>query len=588
MRYVAVDFETEAIQGNPILKPPRPVGVAIYEEGNEPTYTGDFSVVSNLWADGSVKLIFHNAPFDTRVAEKHLGLAIPDWSRIHDTQYLLYLDDPYAKSLSLKPAAERYLGLPPEEQDELHQWILANVSGATHKNAGAFISLAPMELIARYAKGDVIRTVELFKKLHPTVPTEAYDRERQLSPILVQATQRGICVQRDVLEQDTARCADALAEADNRVRRILGKEINVGSTDELGRALFEADLVTEWVLTPTGKRSTAKKNIVGRIKNKELEELILYRSTMETCVGTFMRPWLGFSQEDNRLHPEWHQTRNDDDNGKFSGTRTGRMSCGNPNMQNPPNTLDLPTPEGLVPLPDMRSYLLPEEGHIWLKRDFSQQELRILAHFEEGALFQAYKENPNLDPHSMAKEMILQTTGQDFERKHVKITAFQIVYGGGPKAIASQVGCSLEEATRLRNAYLAAFPGVGQLMNLTKRRGEVGQPIKTWGGRVYYVEPPRMVNGYRRTFAYKLLNYLIQGSAADQTKKCIIDWHSSGTEAVYLAAVHDDINISAPVETWHDEMQNLKEVMNQDLFDVPMLSEGFAGLSWGSVEGVVE
>lgn len=584
MRRVAVDFETEAIVGNPIWQPPKPIGVAVYEYGSDPVYTTDFSIVDNLWADPSVELVFHNAPFDTRVAQVHLGLPIPYWNRVHDTQFLLFLDDPYSKSLALKPAAERYLAMPNDEQDELHDWIVANIAGATAKSAGAFISLAPMALVSRYAKGDVTRTLGLFNKLHPNTATEAYDRERKLSPILVSSTARGVRVDRETLARDAEVCAQFVHEADRRIQQILGKEFNVGSTAQLGDALYEADMVTEWVLTPTGQRSTAKKNIKGRIKDKELERLIEYRSTAETCVGTFMRPWVELASQDGRVHPEWHQTR-DNEEGSFSGTRTGRMSCSDPNLQNPPNVLDIETPQGFPPLPVLRKYLLPEEGHVWLKRDFSSQEVRILAHFEEGALAEAYRADPSLDPHEMARGLIIENTGLDFPRKKVKITGFQIIYGGGPNAIAGQVGCPLEEATTLRNAYLASMPGVKTLQGITKRRGDAGQPIRTWGGRYYFVEPPKMVRGQRRNFSYKLLNYLIQGSAADQTKQCIIDWHERyNCDSVLLAAVHDEINISAPKDSWQHEMRQLKAAMNQDLFDVPMLSEGFVGPSWGEVE----
>ncbi len=94
-----------------------------------------------------------------------------------------------------------------------------------------------------------------------------------------------------------------------------------------------------------------------------------------------------------------------------------------------------------------------------------------------------------------------------------------------------------------------------------------------------------MVGGQRRSFSYKLLNYLIQGSAADQTKQCIIDWYKRYNKTgELLAAVHDEINISVPEEHVLPEMENLKNAMNQDLFDVPMLSEGFIGDSWGTVE----
>jgi DNA polymerase I-like protein with 3'-5' exonuclease and polymerase domains len=249
---------------------------------------------------------------------------------------------------------------------------------------------------------------------------------------------------------------------------------------------------------------------------------------------------------------------------------------------NVPTEFEQDIPPDLPPLPFMREFLLPEEGHVWLKRDFSSQEVRIAGHFEDGPLCRAYNENPRLDPHSMAHGMILSTTGKDYPRKHVKITGFQILYGGGAPAISQGVGCSLEEAALLKTSYFQAMPGLYQLIQDVTALGRSGQPITTWGGRKYYTE--KSAKFPSRDFSYKLTNYLIQGSAADQTKQCIIDWETAQSDAVFLATVHDELNISAPVDNWKEHMAFLREVMNRDRLDVPMLSEGFVGENWHDIE----
>lgn len=115
-------------------------------------------------------------------------------------------------------------------------------------------------------------------------------------------------------------------------------------------------------------------------------------------------------------------------------------------------------------------------------------------------------------------------------------------------------------------------------------------PIVTWGGREYFKEPAKIIKGSRRTFEYKLLNYLIQGSAAEQTKQCMIDWYSRiGEQQVpdeFLIQVHDELNISAPEDNWKESMVVLKETMDQDLFDVPARSEGFMGPNWADIKEV--
>jgi len=169
-----VDFETAAIVGNPLVSPPSPLasadwpsaGVAVWVPGEDPWFeiiTPEIiEFLRHLWSD--YQLLFHNAPFDLRVAEHWLGLPFPPWYRVHDTQYLVFHYNPYGE-LALKPASEEILGLDPEERDELHDWIVTNVPGATKKHAGAYISKAPIELVRKYAIGDVVRTRKLFEHI---------------------------------------------------------------------------------------------------------------------------------------------------------------------------------------------------------------------------------------------------------------------------------------------------------------------------------------------------------------------------------------------------------------------------------------
>jgi DNA polymerase I-like protein with 3'-5' exonuclease and polymerase domains len=250
-----------------------------------------------------------------------------------------------------------------------------------------------------------------------------------------------------------------------------------------------------------------------------------------------------------------------------------------PNFQNLPNEFPEP-PAGKLSLPLLRSYLLPEEGHIWLKRDFSSQEMRIMAHFAEGKLFEAYRQDPATDPHDLVRGIIKDLLDVDMPRKYVKITGFGIMYGRGVPNLSEALGVDQEEGRRVRDAYFTALPEVRTLSNQCRNRGRAGRPIRTWGGRLYYTEP-----NPDRDLSYKLLNYLIQGSAADQTKQSIIDWESSRAETdVFLATVHDEINISAPVADAVGAMQRLRESMDKLRFDVPFMSEGYKGSNWAEIE----
>lgn len=595
---IVLDTETEAIVGNPVAFPPIAHGLAYIVPGHEPGYlhwrtekantkwstVGDF--LDNI-LNSNEPILFHNAAFDLSVLKAAFPIAPWDRltpERVHDTMFQLFLADPYAPSLSLKPSAERYLGVVPEERDLLTEWIVSHVPEATRKSAGAYIVRAPVEYIAPYAIGDVTRTLGLYEHFKDKVPQEPYDRERFLMPILMEGSRRGIRVNRPALEACLDRSMAALATADDRVRATLqAPGLDVSSGACLVDACEKAGIVKpdDWIRTPTGEKSTAKGNLEAVIPDQQLLALLKYRSSLSTCIGTFMTSWLDLSAGTGRLHPEWNQVRTHE-KGKY-GTRTGRLSCSNPNLQNVPTEFDQEIPEGLPPLPFMRQFLLPEEGHFWAKRDFSSQEIRIAAHFEDGPLLAAYKADPNLDPHEMARLMILELCHKSFSRKHTKITGFQIIYGGGANAISNNVGCPYHEAQDLKNAYLTAMPGIKELSNDTSRRGRAGLPIRTWGGREYYREVSAKFP--ERDFSYKLLNYLIQGSAADQTKQCIIDWNKTRYPGSrFVATVHDEINISVPMDEWQDHMEHLREIMNADRLDCPMLSDGFIGENWHEIE----
>jgi DNA polymerase-1 len=478
-----------------------------------------------------------------------------------------------------------------DEQSDLYRWIASNVPGATLKNAGAFISHAPADLVGRYAIGDVVRTRHLFdllkKQIDDLEMNAAYDRERKLMPTLVYGTKDGIRLDRDTLEYHETVYTKALDRAKGTIHTIVGVHPD-DSNEAFADGLDRIGAVSEWILTPTKKRSFAKGNI--HISHPELKAVYEYAGALETCLSTFIRPWLEYSRLDGRIHPNWNQVRQARTDRDSKGTRTGRLSSDGPNFQNVPNEFrdrtghPLVIPEGLVPLPVMRRYCLPEEGHVWLKRDFSSQEIRILAHFEDGTLCEAYRINPDLDPHEMARQIINTLVGVLYARKDVKITGFGIIYGIGARGLSIQLGQPQDDAYRIKEAYLTAMPGVRNLMDSVQRRGRNNQPIRTWGGRLYYSEPSKVIEGRLRDFHYKLLNYLIQGSAADQTKEAINDWRDARRwNHIFVATVHDEINLSAPREEASEAMRLLREAMDADRFDVPFRSEGFMGDNWADL-----
>ena len=587
MKLVAVDFETDGIESRPDY-PPIPRGVAIQREGSVGHYHKENArtlkqLLTPMWNDHKVGLVFHNSSFDLAVATEKLGLPMPHWSRIYDTLFLAFLTDPFAKTLSLKPSSEHYLGMPPDEQADVRDWILENVPEArrSKKNWGKWIARAPFNLLSPYAIGDTDRTLKLHARLSTEAVAEAYRRERRIVGPLTENSATGIRCDLARLKADLAKYERALLATDRRVYKLLGRTFNVDSGEELADALEAAGKATGFHVTATGRRSVSKGSLADAITCPEVKALLQYRSQLDTCLSTFLRPWVMMGEASGgRIHFDWFQTRGD----TGGGARTGRLSS-SPNVQNIPKELPAKAPRGLPDLPLLRTYLLPEEGHVWVRKDYSQQELRMLAHFAEGSLAQMYRDNPKVDIHQIIADAL---TGMGFvfkdPRRVAKTLAFSLLYGMGLAELALRLACSVEQAKAIKEAYLRIVPGIAAVNAQLKQRSKAGEPYHTWGGREYYCEPPRIVEGRLRTFEYKMLNYLIQGSSADVTKEAMGELFDAGLPGRFLCSVHDEINWSVPAARQKKTIAAIHDIMRSVKTDIPMESETEVGASWGTLQ----
>lgn len=638
-----IDFETMPIEDPPNY-PPEPVGVSIMKWGKEPTYyawghlaSGNgykyergkkpkacdaraeaATALRTAYESGSV--LFHNAKFDLDVAEEFFSLRVPSWERIHDTLLLLFLHDPNERELGLKPASERLLKMPPDERDAVAEWLVENqpVNGMklspkpkSEKYAGAYVAYAPAEIVAEYANGDVIRTARLFdltwKDIVDDGMSDAYDRERRLLPILLDNERTGVRVDLDRLGKDVGAYGRQFEQLEDWVRkRLNAPELEVTSGKQLADAMLAAGVATVagLGLTPGGQVATNKAALEAGVTDVVLKAALRHHGYLKTMLTTFMRPWFATARVSNGLiFTSWNQVKNGDESG-LVGTRTGRLSS-TPNFQNIPNQerqprlfkqhepdrkkaeLLPPVPvKGLSPLPLVRSYVIPyEPGHILIDRDYSQQEPRILAHFEDGPMLDMYLEDPWIDFHDSAKAELLRVFHKDYPRKTVKNTNLGLIYGQGVGLLAEKSGVTVEEARELKAAILRLYPGLDGMNKAMKARARAGEPIRTWGGRVYFCEKPRIVNGRVQTYEYKLVNTLIQGSAGDCTKEAIINYHDiAPRHHLLLLNVHDQLVGSVPKEELVTGMEFLRQAMEMVEFDVPMLSEGVFGYNWSDLK----
>lgn len=632
---IVLDFETWPIKRRPDY-PPHPAGIAIrwpgevgsyyacqHPTGNNCTPEEALEALARAWHHPLPKL-FHNAKFDVAVAVEKLGLPMLPWEMIHDTMFSAFLCDPHASQLGLKLLAEKHLGLPPEERDAVADWVLAHkaqllqtypwnrkinkktgqpVDNIAPSDVGAWIFAAPGDVVGPYAVGDLDRTLGLHEYLWPVVQDNgmgaAYDRERRLMPILLENERIGIRVDVERLEEEMTEPLrgywQQMHYTEDWMRRELrASGLNFDADADVASVLLERGIVPadNWQTTKDGSMSMSKDNLRPEHftgpGGAQLASALGYRNRLKTCLTMFMRPWLEQAQQNGGyISTNWNQTRGND-----GGTRTGRPSTSDPNLLNVSKSWDgrddgyvHPAFLGVSPLPLCRKYLGPDEGEEFLHRDFDGQELRIFAHGEQGALWQAFNEDPALDPHKMVGEQMMLVSGREIDRTKVKGLNFQGIYGGGVNALQLKLRISRTEAQELKSFHKAALPGLGILNEEIKRVILRGDAIRTTGGRLYFAEPAGWSKKHRRhmDYLYKLINYYCQGSAADLTKEVLIQWHSAkDRSARFLVTVYDEINVSSERGSAAvRQMRLLKEIMEEDRLSVPMRSSPKHGPTWG-------
>lgn len=623
-----IDFESLPIRDRP-RHPPIPVGVALrvegrsrylafgHPDGNTSTWEDARRELGKVYESGR-PLLFHGAKFDVEVAEVHMEMPRLSWGRYHDTLPALFLSDPRAENFKLKDAAERLLGHKPDERDALVDWLVEHQpvpgkklskSPNSDNYAGAYVAYCPPSLTGPYAVGDVDRTFDiakvLFKEIEARGMTEPYDRERQLLLYLMEMEQQGVRVHLDKLRTDVGRYTNELVKLEDWLRKKLraSSELNLDSGPQLADALIKAGIARkeDFGVTPkTGKMQTNKEALTAAVHDPQILAVLTYRAQLGTCLKTFMRPWLETAEESRGfIYTEWHSTRRDRGEGGV-GARTGRFSS-TPNFGNIPNEFSplftgpldkdktLPkAPYNLQALPTVRSYIAPyADGDVLIDRDYSQQEPRILAHYEDGHLCKTYNDDPWVDYHDTAKAKLLEY-GLDLPRKKVKIINLALIYGMGLGLMSEKTGLSVEEVKKVKAGILAAYPGLRDIYDSMKERAKAGQPIRTWGGREYFCEEPKFDPKRKRwmEYDYKLPNVLIQGSAADCTKQAMLNFEARRKPGWrLLLTVHDELLVSVPRRDRDRAMEVLRECMESVDFDVPMLSEGeWSGVSWEDLE----
>lgn len=490
--------------------------------------------------------------------------------------------------------------------------------------------LTPGDLLGAYAEGDTIRTMKLWEKFFSRFVVDkdrinelvreielaygdpdtgvirqyedeldgllevrrlydAYLREIEASLILADMRYTGMRVNTDALKRDIDLVEKELFEIDCWFYEFFNnQEVNLNAPAQVIDALIAANRIREDQVprTKTGKLSGSAAALNSLLPNSAFSALYGYRMKLNKYLGTFMLPWYEqAAKNEGIVYTSWVPVKTETD-GAASGTRTGRISS-KPNLQNIPRTVeqtffateafpDRPAYplHGEPILPNIRGYVIPYyDDHVFIDADYSQQEIRVLAHFEDDKLLAAYKQNPKVDIHKYAGELISSISGVSVTKNTAKMINFTLLYGGGNPKLADKLNISVEDAATLRFNYFQAFPRIGILNQKLKQLANAKEPFFTLGGRRYYA----IEDGY----GYKthlMLNTLIQGSSADMSKQALIDFNRiKDLRTIIILTVHDEFLISTPRTIVQQEAEKLVRCMEQQRCDAPLIAECIYG-----------
>jgi DNA polymerase I-like protein with 3'-5' exonuclease and polymerase domains len=519
--------------------------------------------------------IFHNAFYDVGWL-KAMGVDIK--GKIIDTLIAAPLVDENRFRFDLNTLSKDYLQ---ESKSETQLYEAAKMWGLDPK--GEMWKL-PASHVGEYAEQDAAVTLKLWHHLRGEIQKQnlvnIFELETDLFPVLFEMKQRGVRVD---LEKAEGIKNDLLSKEKKlltSIKKLTNQDVEVWAAASVAKA-FDA-LKIKYDRTPTGQPKFDKNFLVTH--DSPLAKMVVEAREINKARTTFIESITKHSHR-GRIHAEIHQMRSDQ-----GGTVTGRFSYSNPNLQ------QIPARHAILG-PLIRSIFIPEKDCEWGIFDYSQQEPRLVVHYASMKNFtgaskfvDSYREDETTDFHTMVSEMA------DIPRKQAKTINLGLFYGMGKGKLMSQLGVNLETASDLLAAYNERVPFVKQLMNDTMNKAgkkgylstlegrrcrfDLWEPTNEWGQKALPLTEAQQQYGesmIKRAWTYKSLNRLIQGSAADQTKKAMLELAKEG----YLAhiQVHDELDFSVASEQDKDKIKDIMENCVQ--LEVPSKVDVECGDNWG-------
>jgi DNA polymerase I-like protein with 3'-5' exonuclease and polymerase domains len=597
-KYIAIDLETKdpdlkskgsgAIQGHGEI-----VGFAVAVEGWSGYYPIAHEGGGNMdrrivleWfkkvcATDAVK-IFHNAMYDVCWIRAY---GIPINGHIIDTMVMASLIDENRLWYTLNSISYDYLR---EVKDEKALQQAAESWGIDPKKE---LYKLPAMYVGNYAEKDAELTLELFKVLSREISkqnlTNIFDLETQLFPCLIDMKFKGVCVDVERAHKLKRELSQQEALLLEEVKKETGIDVQIWAARSIAKVFDNLSL--SYARTEKTNSPSFTKNFLSTHQHPMVKNIAKAREINKahtTFIDTILK-----HQYRGRIHADINPIRSDQ-----GGTVTGRFSYSNPNLQQiPARNKDLG--------PMIRSLFIPEKDHKWGCFDYSQQEPRLVVHYAAttepicfdnsvSSIVDKFKDN-SVDFHQTVADMA------NISRTQAKTINLGLFYGMGKAKLQAELGLNTkDEAEDLFNQYHQNVPFVRDLMNYTSKTAQTSGSIGTLLGRrcrfnkwepaqfgmhkpMEYEEAERTYGRgrIRRAFTYKALNKLIQGSAADMTKKAMVDLYSEGV--IPHIQIHDELDISVESD---DAAKKIIDIMeNAVTLEVPNKVDYESGKTWGDI-----
>ncbi|MES0342903.1 MAG: DNA polymerase I [Anaerolineales bacterium] len=583
-----IAFDTETTSTDPITADLVGISLALKPEegyylpiGHNPLYAGGpqlnledvIQALGESLTDTKIPKIGHNLKYDFTILARN-GLTVDPLS--FDTMIAEWLCDPSSRNLGLKNLAWVRLGIQMMEIKELIG------SGRGQKS----MADVPIAEVAPYAIADAEICLRLLPELKREVEEKSQmsvfeEVEMPFIPILADMELAGISLDTDFLADLSKQMATQLETLEQQIYEIVGHGFNINSTQQLSTVLFE-----ELGLEPPGRTrrtSSGHYSTAAAVLNELREahpiiELILKQREIAKLKSTYADSFpQQVNPETNRVHTSYNQT----------GSVTGRLASSSPNLQNIPIRTNLGR--------EIRRAFIPAAGQLLLSVDYSQIELRIVAHIaEDEAMIEAFQDDQDI--HATTAAAIYGTNTEEVTsamRRHAKAVNFGLIYGMSPFGLTRTTDLTLAEAENFVSAYFERFPGVKSYLDSIREEViEKGYVTTLLGRRRYF---PQLASGAsvsemdRGRANREAINAPIQGTAADIIKLAMLNLPEqlarADLSARMLLQVHDELVLECPEGEIEQTTAIVQDVM-QDAYRlvVPLKTDAKAGSNWADMQ----